>query len=172
MAGTVQSSPAVAGNGDNYLVVWRDSRSTGIYGSVVAADATVSPTNGFPICVAANDQYTPAVAALGTNYLVVWQDYRNGSLNYHSDIYAARVTGNGILLDANGIAVCTGTNSNYHPTVASNGTNFLVVWEGYDVGGNDILGARVGPNGLVLDTNGFRSEERRVGKEGRSRWSP
>jgi hypothetical protein len=155
MAGTVQSSPAVAGNGDDYLVVWRDSRSTGIYGSVVSADGTVSPTNGFPICVAANDQYTPAVAALGTNYLVAWQDYRNGSLNYHSDIYAARVTGNGVLLDTNGIAVCTGTNSNDHPAVASNGTNFLVVWEGYDVGGNDILGARVGPNGLVLDTNGF-----------------
>jgi hypothetical protein len=155
MAGTVQSSPAVAGNGDNYLVVWRDSRSTGIYGSVVSADGTVSPTNGFPICAAPNDQYTPAVAALGTNYLVAWQDYRNGSLNYHSDIYAARVTGNGVLLDTNGIAVCTGTNSNYHPAVASNGTNFLVVWEGYDVGGNDILGARIGPNGLVLDTNGF-----------------
>jgi hypothetical protein len=155
MAGTVQSSPAVAGNGDNYLVVWRDSRSTGIYGSVVSADGTVYPPNGFPICAAANDQYTPAVAALGTNYLVAWQDNRNGSLNYHSDIYAARVTGNGVLLDTNGIAVCTGTNSNYQPAVASNGTNFLVVWEGYDVGGNDILGARIGPNGLVLDTNGF-----------------
>ena len=98
---------------------------------------------------------TPAVAALGTNYLVAWQDYRNASLSYHSDIYAARVTGDGVLLDTNGIAVCTGTNSNYHPAVASNGTNFLVAWEGYDVGGNDILGARVGPNGLVLDTNGF-----------------
>jgi hypothetical protein len=155
MAGTVQSSPAVAGNGDNYLVVWRDSRSTGIYGSVVAADGTVSPTNGFPICAAANDQYTPAVAALGTNYLVAWQDYRNAGVNYHSDIYAARVTGNGVLLDTSGIAVCKGTNSNYHPAVASSGTNFLVVWEGYDVGGNDILGARIGPNGLVLDTNGF-----------------
>ena len=155
MAGSVQSSPAVAGNSENYLVVWRDSRSTGIYGSVVAADGTVSSTNGFPICAAANDQYTPAVSALGTNYLVAWQDYRNASPNYHSDIYAARVTGNGVLLDTGGIAVCKGTNSNYHPVVTSNGTNFLVVWEGYNVGGNDILGARIGPNGLVLETNGF-----------------
>jgi len=154
-AGTIQNSPAVAGNGDNYLVAWRDSRGSGIYGAVVAANGAVSSTNGFPISVAANDQYTPTVAALGTNYLVAWQDYRNAGIYYNADIYAARVTGNGAVLDTNGIAVCKSANSKYHPAVAANGTNFLVVWEGYDPSGNDILGARLGSDGLVLDTNGF-----------------
>ncbi len=153
MVSTVQNSPAVSANGDNYLVVWRDSRSTGIYGNIVTPNGTVSANNGFPISAAANDQYTPAVAALGTNYLVVWQDYRKAtSSQYFSDIYGARVTGSGVLLDANGISIGTRTNSQFHPAVAANGTNYLVVWEEYDLAGNDIAGARVSPDGVILDT--------------------
>jgi hypothetical protein len=156
LAVSVQGSPAVAGNGDNYLVVWRDSRSTGIYGTVVGADGQVASTNGTPICTAANEQLTPAVAALGTDYLVVWQDYRKAtSSQYYSDIYGARVTGGGTLVDTNGLALCTRTNSQYHPAVAAAGTNYLVVWEDYDRGGNDICGTRVSPDGTVLDPDGL-----------------
>jgi len=100
---------------------------------------------------AANDRYTPAVASLGTNYLVVWQDYRNSTAD--ADIYGARVTGSGLLLDPNGIRICTRTSSQFHPGVAADGTNYLVVWEDYDPGGNDIYGARLTPDGAVLDTN-------------------
>ena len=153
-SGNVKCSPAIAANGDNCLAVWRDSRSTGIYGAIVTPDGGISPTNGVPICTAPNDQYLPAVAALGTNYLVAWQDYRKASSSqYYSSIYAARVAGNGVVIDTNGLAVCTGVGSQYHPAVAANSTNFIVVWEGYDAGGNDILGARVSLDGVVLDTN-------------------
>ncbi len=150
----VQTAPAVAANGSNYLATWRDSRGTGIYGTLITADGIISPTNGFPICTAANDQYMPAVAALGADYLVAWQDYRTASATkYTSDIYAARVTGGGVLIDTNGIAVCTRTNSQHHPAIAANGANYLVIWEEYDVAGNDIAGARVSADGLLLDTN-------------------
>ncbi len=152
--GGVQTSPAVAANGDNYLVVWADYRGTGIYGTIVTPDGRLSPTNGFPICTAIYEQYTPAVAALGTNYLVVWQDYRNSTTSvYASDIYGARVTGNGVLLDVSGIPICRRPNSQYQPAVAANTTNYLVLWEDYDLGGNDIMGARIGADGSVLDTN-------------------
>ena len=156
LTGSLQNSPAVAANGDDYLVVWRDSRSTGIYGTRVAPDGTIAATNGLPICTAAKDQFTPAVAALGQDYLVVWQDYRNASSSqYQSDIYGARITGGGVLIDTNGIALCTRTNSQYHPAVAASGTQYLVVWEDYDREGNDIYGARVDAEGGVLDPDGL-----------------
>jgi hypothetical protein len=152
VASSVQSSPAVASNGDNYLVVWRDSRSTGIYGTMVSTNGVVFPTNGMPISAAASDQYTPSVAALDANYLVVWQDYRKAtSSQYYSDIYGARVTGGGVLMDTTGIAICTRTNSQYHPSVAAGATNYFVVWENYDRDGNDLAGARVSAEGVVLD---------------------
>ena len=149
----VRSTPAVAANGTNYLAVWRDTTGSGILGTLVSTSGVVSVT-GISVSTAANDQYQPAVASLGGNYLVAWQDYRNGGAGgYHANIYAARVTGSGQLVDANGIAVCTQTNTQFHPAVAANGTNFLVVWEGYGLAGDDICGARINPGGIVLDTN-------------------
>ena len=148
---SLQTSPTLAGNGDNFLVAWRDSRNTAIYGTIVGPDGSLSPTNGFLLGAAASDRYTPAVASLGTNYLVAWQDYRNSTED--ADIYGARVTGSGLRLDTNGIAICTRANSQFHPSVAADGTNYLVVWEDYDQGGNDIYGARVRLDGVVLDTN-------------------
>lgn len=154
LSSSVQNSPAAAANGDNYLVVWRDTRQTGIYGTLVTPDGRVSVTNGFPVSGAANDQYTPAAAALGTNYLVVWQDYRRAtSPQYHSDIYGTRVTGNGVVLDPSGLAVCSRTNSQFSPAVAASGTNWLVAWEDYDPAGNDILATRVSETGTLLDAD-------------------
>jgi len=151
---SVQNSPAVASGGDNFLVAWRDSRNTGIYGAIVRADGTISPTNGLSLLNGANDQYAPAVAALGTNFLVVAQDYRRASSTaYYSDIYGARVSASGALLDPVGFLVCTNSGSQLRPAVAADGTNYLVVWQDYDLGGGDILGARVDPGGTVLDTN-------------------
>jgi hypothetical protein len=151
---TVQNSPAVAANGENFLVAWRDARSTAIYGTIVRGDGSISVTNGIVILNSANDQYTPAVAALGTNYLVVAQDYRRATSSaYNSDIYGARVDGKGVVLDPAGFAICTNSGSQFHPAVAADGTNYLVVWQDYDLAGGDILGARVSPAGSVLDTN-------------------
>jgi hypothetical protein len=156
LAGSVQNSPAVAANGDGYLVVWRDSRSTGIYGTRLTAEGLVATTNGVPICTATKDQFSPAVAALGKDYLVVWEDYRTSPASpYQSDIYGARVAGDGTLVDTNGIALCTRTNSQFHPAVAGFGTAWLVAWEDYDVGGNDIVGTRVSADGTVLDPDGW-----------------
>lgn len=153
LSGSLQCTPAVAGNGANFLVVWRDSRGTAIYGALVAADGSVWPTNGFVIGDAANDQYAPAVASLGANYLVVWQDYRNATTD--ADVYGARVTGGGIVLDPGGIPICTRARSQFHPAVAADATCYLVVWEDYDAGGNDVIGLRVSPEGVVLDPDGL-----------------
>lgn len=153
-AASIQCSPAVAGNGLNFLVAWRDNAYTGIAGATVGADGTVSPRS--VLLNATGEQYTPAVASLGTNYLVVAQDYRKATVNsYYSDIFGARVDGTGKLVDTNGFAICTNAFSQWNPAVTSDGTKYLVVWQDYDIEGSDLRAARVTPEGVVLDTNSF-----------------
>ncbi|MFY0521906.1 hypothetical protein ACN28I_01400 [Archangium gephyra] len=149
-----QSSPVVAHDGANFLVAWQDYRSgnADIYGARVSSDGTVLDTSGIPISTATNSQYSP-VLAFNQNFLVVWQDYRSGG---NADIYGARVSSNGTLLDTSGILISSTANSKEHPSVAHNGTNFLVVWTEYRSSTyQDIYGARVTSAGTLLDTSGI-----------------
>ncbi|MEO0254766.1 MAG: hypothetical protein ABIN20_05040, partial [candidate division WOR-3 bacterium] len=149
-----QGIPSVAFDGTNYLVVWEDFRSGSydIYGARVALDGTVLDPNGIAISTATNDQEHPSVAFDGTNYFVVWEDSRSGST---SDIYGARVSPDGTVIDQNGIAISTAPNNQEYPSVAFNGINYLIVWEDYRSGSSDIYGARVSQDGTVLDPNGI-----------------
>ncbi|WNG36094.1 hypothetical protein F0U61_22300 [Archangium violaceum] len=150
-----QYSPAVAHDGTNFLVVWHDSRSGSydIYGARVSGTGTVLDIGGIPISTAINEQSIPSVTHDGTNFLVVWQDYRSGS---NHDIYGARVSGTGTVLDISGIPISTAANNQNSPAVASNGTNSLVVWQDTRGGGSaDIYGARVSNTGTVLNTSGI-----------------
>ena len=45
----------------------------------------------------------------------------------------------------------------------------IIVGQGYSVG---LVSVIVGLGSTIVDLRGIRSEERRVGKECRSRWSP
>ena len=103
-----------------------------IYGSRVSATGTVLDPTGIAISTAANYQGTPAVAWNGTDFLVVWQDTRSNPSSY--DIYGARVSAAGSVLDPAGIPISTAANNQIAPAVAWNGTDFLVVWEDYRSG--------------------------------------
>ncbi|SEM33953.1 hypothetical protein SAMN05444354_11549 [Stigmatella aurantiaca] len=148
-----QSSSAVAYDGTNFLVVWQDSRrgNTDIYGTRVNGTGTVIDIAGIPISTAINTQSYPAVAYNGTHFLVVWQDSRNGSY----DIYGARVSSAGTVLDTSGIPISTATYSQYYPSVTHDGTNFLVVWDDIRGSNYDIYAARVNNAGSVLDLSGI-----------------
>jgi hypothetical protein len=154
-----QSHPAVIFDGTNFFVVWQDERNdpyyTDIYGTLLSPDGTVLNPNGIVISNAADNQVTPKLAFDGVNYLAVWADYRNDAFN--PDIYGARISQSGVLLDPNGIAIQTVFDEDEEaPSVAFDGTNFMVVWEDQrNTGGEDIYGARVDQNGLVLDPNGI-----------------
>jgi len=153
-----QDLPATAFDGTNYLVVWVDWRSGSdrdVYGARVTVAGSVLDPTGIPISTAADNQNFPAVDFDGTNYLVVWQDSRNVA---SSDIYGARVSVGGSVLDASGIAISTATRNQWVPAVAFDGTNYLVVWEDSrngDVSAYDIYGARVSVGGVVLDPGGI-----------------
>ncbi len=148
-------SPSVEFDGTNYFIVWTeytgDSLRNDIYGVRVNITGTVIDTQKIPISTALDNQFSPFVAFDGINYFVVWEDKRNG--NY--DIYAARVSPSGEILDTAGIPVSTAVNAQYSPSVSFDGTNYFVAWSDIRNDADDIYGARVTPSGTVLDTGGI-----------------
>jgi hypothetical protein len=100
------------------------------------------------------DQWYPAVAFDGANWLVAWEDDRDG--DSVMDVYGARVSPAGVVLEPNGIPISTSDMDQYSPAVASDGANWLVAWTDLRSGQEaDIYGARVTPAGAVLDPEGM-----------------
>jgi hypothetical protein len=103
--------------------------------------------NWLNISRASGIQSYPDVA-FGGNYMVVWSDRRAGS---YYNLYAARVTPGGTVLDPNGIVAGTsGTLNHYFPTIAFDGTRYLAVWN--DWGLNALTGRFINTNGSLGDT--------------------
>jgi hypothetical protein len=148
-----QESPTLVFDGDNYLVVWQDGRrgdSTDIYGARVTPAGVVLDTAGIAISTAAGSQSSPAIFLGGGNSLVAWTDGRSGTSH---DIYGARVTPAGVVLDTAGIAISTSAVDQDHPAIVSEGANSLVVWEdGRSSESTDIYAARVTSAGIVFDS--------------------
>jgi len=155
----MQGKPAAAFDGTNYLVVWQEDRGGGppfdIYGMRITPGGYYLDTDPIPISTVSGSQEYPAVAFDNdSTYLVVWNDNRSGSGG--DDIFGARVTISGNVLDPPGIAISTATGRQRYPSVAFDGTNFLVVW-GDERGGastDDIYGTLVEPDGNVISPSG------------------
>ncbi len=128
-----RATPDVAFGKGVYLVVWRegwDGKGGGarVYAARVAADGKILDEKGIQVAPSEKGVQTyPQVASDGKNFLVVWEDFRNGK---DHDILAARVSPEGKVLDTKPIAVAVGPRSQVLPDVASDGKNFLVVWQG------------------------------------------
>ena len=148
--------PAASFNGTNYLVAWQDARSGAqdVYATRVTPGGRVLETNGLPVVLTSNDQRLPAVASLNGDFLVVWQDGRNGAAN--QDIYAARLTGGGRLVETNGFMVSNANNSQSAPAVGVVGNNYVAAWHDFRSGVSlDVYAARITTTGSVLDANAF-----------------
>lgn len=110
----------------------------------------------------------PGIAFDGTNFLVVYHVSKlEGDHAY--DIYAARISPDGVVLDPQGIPISTVVNddpypsSQYTPSVAFDGTNYMVVWVEGRMSTTepvelqyDLYAARVTPAGQVLDPDGVK----------------
>ncbi len=153
-----QQSPSVAFDGTNYFVVWNGYRigsPTGydIYGARVSSTGILLDTESIAISTAESWQLQPTISFDGADYFVVWGDNRNGLGEW--DIYGARVTKSGIVLDTAGIAVSTAANGQNYPALSFDGTNYLVAWGDARTGEYRIYGSRVSKSGIVLDPSGF-----------------
>lgn len=150
--------PSVCAGDSNWFIVWLKSSQEGysVYGARVRYDGTVLDPNGIPICSAAtNEEWSPDVAFDGENYMVVWNKENYYGTNTYCDIYCARVSKDGVLLDPNGIVVASGANDQWMPSIAFDGQNYLIVWLDFVHPIPGIYGARVTPSGQVLDPGGF-----------------
>jgi hypothetical protein len=151
-----QYMPSVSFDGTNYLVAWHDNRDGAanydIYSTRVNTSGVVQEPSGIPIANMPVQQLTPAVISYGGQWLAVWRDNRNGGYN---DIYGSRISASGTVTDPSGILISASAQAQGKPAVASDGTNYLVVWEEARSGGysTDIYGIRIDDSGRQLDEN-------------------
>ena len=150
----------VAFDGTNYMVVWADSRNgypyeVDIYAARVNQNGALLDNNNIAVCKGLGYQWEVSIAFDGTNYLVVWEDERNYSTVYQ-DIYGARISPSGLVLDPDGFLITGSADKEQAPAVSFDGTNYLVVWDRVTGTQQNIYGARVNPSGTVLDNPGFQ----------------
>ena len=145
----------IAFDGTNYFVVWDDDRD--VYGTRISKSGSILDRPPIRISTARESQIDPQVAFDGRNFLVVWADDRVSpdTENPQDDVFGARVTRAGVVLDRDGIPISTTEGQQFDPSVAFDGSRFLVVWTDYGSGFGDIFGARMTTNGKVLEANGF-----------------
>jgi hypothetical protein len=138
-------APSITFGCTNYLVVWDDGIS--IFGARINLQGSVLDPQGFVIHMSTYGAGFPSVAFDDTNYLVVWEDEHES--NWY--INGSRVSQLGIVLDPNNIAISVRENNHHYPSVAFDGTNYLVVWDFYNSSfPSDIHGAMVSRTGMVI----------------------
>ena len=124
---TCAFAPAVAFGKDTYLVVWQAdcSEKADMVGVRLDKSGKALDAKPFVIC-AAKDSQSGAFVTFGAGvFLVVWQDLRNEK---DWDVYAARVSPDGKVLDPDGILVGGGPLNQSAPTACFDGQDFLVLY--------------------------------------------
>jgi len=117
-SGTNSPPPTLAGNDRGFLGV--SGATTGVMGNRPGSKRCFLGS----FVVNTNSTREANVAASYSEFLVVWTDSRNGS----EDIYGARVTSDGTVKDPEGLPICVAPGAQTTPAVASNGSDYWVVW--------------------------------------------
>ncbi|UCG42391.1 MAG: hypothetical protein JSU73_11035 [candidate division WOR-3 bacterium] len=149
--GSADEDPDVAFDGTNFIVVWEHIGD--IWARRVSREGVVLDSDAIVVCAEQSGQEAPAVCFDGTDYLVAWGDFRNST--YHTDLYAARVTPEGTVLDPDGIPISTAPGHQTSPGIAHDGSVWLVAWSDWRAELQDIYVSRVDASGRVLDTAGI-----------------
>jgi len=136
---TYNARPTLAAGAGVALVSWQSGPSYSLAENVVArivGPGLTLPGSLIPVSSAPISQQVPAVGFDGTNFVVAWQDSRSTTaylIDRRTDVYAARVTPAGVVLDPAGIALATDSAPEAWPMVESlGGSGVLVAWSNFD----------------------------------------
>lgn len=140
----------LAHSNDQFLLVWEDT--TGSTHSIRAErlSANLDPVGApFKVNFNGSDGTSARVASDGTNFLVVWREDRFA----YNEIFAARVSSGGQVLDANGIKLY-GSPGEYvlpfNTALAWDGTSYVAAYHGRPVQGwESIFASRVSTSGTA-----------------------
>lgn len=151
-----QNSPAAGFNGTNYLIAWSNPRPGGsdVYFSRMGMDGSLLDPEGIPVSTQGHCyQDAIFVSSDSNDYLVVWSDNRFGS----PDIYCARISGDGELLDTIPIPITISVNNQRRPKIVGGESRYLVLWQDFrrTSGGDqsrtaDTYGLLLAPEGTSL----------------------
>ena len=142
---TSYTAPALASDGNNYLVVWYERSGSGdwdIFGQLVSPQGIAI---GMPVTIAAgvNSQYDADVLFDGVNYFVVWRETTDL-------IYGQRIDTDGNLIGPSIPVSESSAIYRYQPTLVNSPEHYFIVWsewrgDYFDIYGNvDIETAGVG----------------------------
>lgn len=118
----------------------------GVHGVQWLADGGVLEV---PIAVTTAAEVEPAVAASPNRFLVAWSQSADGGGLASRDVWATRVSPEGVVLDAPALSLGSSAEADLTPTVAWDGLNFVVSW----ARGLDLVAVRVSEQGAVLDAS-------------------
>jgi len=152
------SSKGLAFGSSNGLLAYSKFNSSTyqheLHGVLVNPDGSVSAS--FPLATDTSTHLNPAVAFDGSNFLVVWEQMASSGATLRS-IMGVRVSPSGSLVGSP-ITISNAPNGQSSPSVAFDGSNYLVVW--LDMRNQttvtgipypDVYGARVSTAGVLLD---------------------
>jgi hypothetical protein len=151
-------TPALGSNGSSALLAFTypDGRGTNF---VLMKNGVASPATPMNVFGSAM-----SIAASGSDYLVAWTEGSEictfGCDPNKRDVNAMRIDGNGNILDTTPIAIATGAKDQAFPHVASNGTDYVIVYGTWDniwslaskrvTKSGQLVGSLPGQDGIVL----------------------
>jgi len=155
-----------------WLLAWREGFPNQDDADIVCARVssegqTLDPA-GIRVCTARGNQEWPTVATDGKDFLVAWEDMRPSVASSSSgrdwNVYAARISGEGKVLDPDGFLVAGGEHNQGRPCAVFAGGSYVVVWQGYIAetakakhkdypveGVYNLFATRISTDGKVLD---------------------
>ncbi|AKT40149.1 hypothetical protein [Chondromyces crocatus] len=121
---------AVGFAGESAIVAWSRGRSEGLVDrmgmNIIPLDGPPVLANGSAFRQRAGD---PALAWDGNHAFLAWSDDRHGKyLHLEASIFAARVTKDAVVLDAEDLLVSRSANAQTTPTLTFDGQDYVLAW--------------------------------------------
>lgn len=156
-AGQQSSFTILSDDAGGAIIAWVDNGNYNVYGQRIDAVGVVQWTpNGVVVSTAAGQKNALTMTSDGSSgAILAWEDNRNSGTT-NTDIFAARLTATGAVLDPAGIAISVASGLQTEPSIApfqSGGA--IVVWTDRRSGLPHIYAARVSALGTVADPTGI-----------------